>query len=146
MTKDPKTFTEAMARPDAAEWEVTCEDKKRSFKSMGVYEVVPCPKGRKVVGSKWVFQIKRGPDGAIQKYKARVVTQGFTQIEGIDYNKTFAPVAKLSSLQAILAIAVEYNLEVHQMDVKSAYLNDELEEEIFMEPPPGFNIPDGMVL
>ena len=111
-----------------------------------MYKVVPCPKGRKVVGSKWVFHIKWGPDGAIQKYKAHVVAQGFTQIEGVDYNETFAPVAKLSFLQAILAIAAEHDLEVHQMDVKSAYLNRELEEEIFMEPPPGFNIPKGMVL
>ena len=87
-----------MARPDAAEWEVACKDEKRSFELMGVYEVVPRPKGRKVVGSKWVFWIKRGPDGAIQKYKARVVAQGFTQIEGIDYDETFTPVAKLSSL------------------------------------------------
>ena len=60
--------------------------------------MVPCPKERKVVGSKWVFQIKQGPNRAIQKYKARVVAQGFTQIEGIDYDETFTPVAKLSSL------------------------------------------------
>ena len=98
------------------------------------------------MGSKWVFCIKWGPNGAIQKYKACVIMQGFTQIEGVDYDKTFMPVAKLSSLRAILAIAVEHDLEVHQMDVKSAYLNGELEEEIFMEPPPGFNIPKGMVL
>jgi len=105
-----------------------------------------CPKGWKVVGSKWVFYIKQGPDRAIQKYKARVVAQGFTQIEGVDYDKTFVPVAKLSSLQAILAITTEYNLEVHQMDIKSTYLNGELEEEIFMKPPPGFDVPNGMVL
>jgi hypothetical protein len=113
---------------------------------MGVYEIVPHPKGRKVVGSKWVFRIKRGPDREIQKYKARVVAQDFTQIEGVDYDKTFTPVAKLSSLRAILAIATEFNLEVHQMDVKSVYLNGELEEEIFMEPPPSFDVPEGMVL
>jgi hypothetical protein len=93
-----------------------------------------------------VFCIKRGPDGEIQKYKARVVVQGFTQIEGIDYDKMFAPVAKFASLHAILAIAAEHNLEVQQMDVKSAYLNGELKEEIFMEPPPSFDVPDGMVL
>jgi Reverse transcriptase (RNA-dependent DNA polymerase) len=104
------------------------------------------PKGRKVVGSKWVFRIKRGPDGAIQKYKARVVAQGFTQVENIDYDETFAPVAKFASLRTILAIAAKEDLEVHQMDVKSAYLNGVLKEEIFMEPPPGFDVPKGMVL
>ena len=113
---------------------------------MGVYKVVPHPNGRKVVGSKWVFRIKRGPDGTIQKYKARIVAQGFTQIEGIDYNETFAPIAKFASLRVILALAAEHNLEVQQMDVKSAYLNGELKEEFFMEAPPGFEIPTGMVL
>ena len=88
----------------------------------------------KVVSSKWVFRIKRGPDSSIQKYKARVVTQGFTQIKGIDYDKTFAPVAKLASLHAIRAITVERNLELHQMDIKSVYLNGSLSNELFMSP------------
>jgi hypothetical protein len=93
-----------------------------------------------------VFRIKRRHDGAIQKYKARVVAQGYTQIEGVDYDETFAPVAKLASLRMILALAAEHDLELQQMDVKSAYLNGELREEIFMEAPPGFDVPDGMVL
>jgi reverse transcriptase-like protein len=135
-----------MARSDAAEWELAWNDKCHAFEHMGIYEVVPCPKGRKVVGSKWVFRIKHGPDGTIQKYKARVIAQGFTQIENIDYDETFAPVAKFTSLCTILAIAAEEDLEVHQMDVKSAYLNGVLKEEIFMEPPPGFDVPEGMVL
>jgi reverse transcriptase-like protein len=113
---------------------------------MGIYEVVPHPKGRKVVGSKWVFHIKCGPDGTIQKYKACVIAQGFTQIKNIDYDETFAPVAKFTLLCTILAIAAEEDLEVHQIDVKSAYLNGILKEEIFMELPPGFDIPEGMVL
>jgi hypothetical protein len=135
-----------MSRPDAAEWEVACQAEMRSFEHMSVYEVVPRPKGKNVVGSKWVFRIKRGPDGAILKYKARVVAQGFTQIEGVDYDEMFAPVAKLASLRTILALAAKLDLEIHQMDVKSAYLNGELKEEIYMKPPPGFDVPDGMVL
>jgi hypothetical protein len=136
VTGDPCTYTQAMARPDAAEWEVMCKAEHCAFEHMGVYEVVPHPKGRKVVGRKWVFRIKRGPNGEIQKYKACVVVQGFTQIEGVDYNETFAPVAKFASLRAILAIAAECDLEVQQMDVKSAYLNRELKEEIFRNLPP----------
>ena len=143
---EPKTYAEAMARPDAAMWEAACEEERKSFEAMEVFEVVPQPERKKVVGSKWVYREKRGPDGKVQKYKARVVAQGFTQVEGIDFDETFAPVAKLSSLRAILALAAELDLEVHQMDVKSAYLNGKLEEEIYMEPPPGFNIPEGMVL
>ena len=143
---DPRTHAEAMARPDAAEWEMACDAERRAFEHMGVYEIVPCPKGRKVVRSRWVFRIKRGPDGTVQKYKARVVAQGYTQIEGVDYDETFAPVAKLASLRMILALAAEHDLELQQMDVKSVYLNGELREEIFMEAPPGFDVPEGMVL
>jgi hypothetical protein len=73
--------------PDAAEWEIVCDAEKRAFEHMEVYKVVPRPKGRKVVGSRWVFCIKRGPDSAILKYKACVVAQGFTQIEGVDYDE-----------------------------------------------------------
>ena len=143
---DPCTYTQAMAQADAAEWEAACKAECCAFECMGMYKVVPHPNSQKVVGSKWVFRIKRSPDGAIQKYKARIITQGFSQIEGIDYDETFAPVAKFASLHMILALATEHNLEVQQMDVKSAYLNGELKEEIFMEAPPGFEIPAGMVL
>jgi reverse transcriptase-like protein len=128
------------------QWEMACEQEKRAFEGMGVYSIVPWPQGHKVVGSKWVFCIKRGPDGTVQKYKAQLVARGFTQIEGIDYDEMFAPIAKLTSLRTILALSNEHDLEVHQMDVKSAYLNGALKEEIYMEPPPGFNLPDGMVL
>jgi hypothetical protein len=143
---DPCTYADAMACSNMAEWELVCDAEKRAFDNMGVYNVVPRPKGQKVVGSCWVFRIKRGPDGAVLKYKACLVAQGFTQIEGIDYDDSFAPVAKLASLHAIMALAAECDLELHQMDVKSTYLNGELCEEIFMEVPPGFDIPDGMVL
>jgi Reverse transcriptase (RNA-dependent DNA polymerase) len=135
-----------MSRPDAAKWETACDDERRSFEQMSVYQVVPRPEDRKVVGSKWVFKLKRGPDGSIVRYKARVVAQGFTQVEGIDYDETFAPVAKLASMRLILALAAERDLEVHQVDVKCAYLNGTLKEEIYMEPPPSFEIPHGMVL
>jgi hypothetical protein len=135
-----------MSRPDSAKWEVACDDERRSFEHMKVYEVVPRPEDRKVVGSKWVFKLKRGPDGNIVRYKARVVAQGFTQVEGIDYDETFAPVAKLATLRLILALAAERDLHVHQIDVKCAYLNGTLKEEIYMEPPPGFDVPQGMVL
>ena len=145
-TSDPCTYAQAMAHPDAAEWELACDDEWRAFECMGVYEVVPRPKGCKVVGSRWVFRIKCGPDGTIQKYKARVVAQGFTQVENINYNETFAPVAKFASLHAILALATEEDLEVHQMDVKSTYLNGVLQQEIYMEAPPSLDVPEGMVL
>jgi len=120
-------------------------EERHAFECLGVYEVVPWPKGRKIISSKWVFHIKHGPDSAVQKYKAWVVGWGFTQVKGVDYDETFAPVAKLASLRTILAIATNQDLEVHQMDVKSAYLNGALQEEIYMKPPPSFNIPEDMI-
>src|SRR5216683_3835206 len=135
-----------MASPDAVEWLMACEDKMQTWKQLNVYDVVPRPKGRKIVSSKWVFHVKQGPDGTIQKYKAQLVTQGFTQVEGINFNQTFAPVAKFSSLCTIFALAAEHNLEIHQMDVKATYLNADLDEEIYMEAPPGFDIPNGHIL
>jgi hypothetical protein len=113
---------------------------------MRVYNVVLCPVGQKVIGSKWVFCTKWGPDRKIHKHKARIVAQGFTQIKGLDYNQTFAPVVKLSIFYTILAIVAKQNLMIYQMDVKSAYLNGKIKEEIYMEAPPGLEIPEGMVL
>ena len=131
---------------DAAEWDVSCENEIRMFQQMGVYDVVPRPEGRKVIGSKWVFCVKHGPDRGIQKYKARIVAQGFTQVKGLNYDQMFAPVVKLSTFCTILAIATQQNLTIHQMDVKSAYLNSKIKEEIYMEAPPSLEIPEGMVL
>jgi Reverse transcriptase (RNA-dependent DNA polymerase) len=139
-------YTEAMACPDATDWDAACEDELRTFQQMGVYEVVPQPKDRKVVGSKWVFCVKHGLDSNVQKYKACMMAQGFTQVEGLDYNKTFALVAKFASFHILLTLAAQLNLEVHQMDVKAAYLNGKLKEEIFMEAPAGFDVLDRMVL
>jgi hypothetical protein len=143
---EPKTYVEAIASPNALKWLAACEEEMRTWKDMDVYDIVPLPKGHKVVGSKWVFHVKQGPDGSIQKYKARIVAQGFTQVEGIDFDQTFAPVAKFSSLRTIFSLAAQHNLKIHQMDVKVAYLNAELKEEIYMRALPGFNIPEGHVL
>ena len=82
--------------------------------------------------------MKHGPNGQIERYKARVIAQGFSQVEGIDYNETFVPVTKFNSIRLLLALTARYDWEIHQMDVKSAFLNGELNEEIYMRPPPGY--------
>ena len=105
---------------------------------MEVYEEVQIPHDHKVVGSKWVFRYKLGLDGQIAKYKVHLVTQGFSQVEGINYNETFVPVKKFNSIQLLLALSACCDWEIHQMDVKSAFLNGELNEEIYMQVPPGY--------
>ena len=99
-----------------------------------------------MIRSKWVFRIKQGPNGSIQKHKARIVAQGFMQVEGINFNQTFTPVAKFSSLQTVFTLTTEHNLELHQMDVKAAYLNTNLKKDLYMEAPPSFEIPKGHIL
>jgi hypothetical protein len=100
---------------------------------------VNTPKGVNIVSNKWVFKVKRLPNGRIDRYKVRLVARGFSQQYGIDYYEIFAPVVRIESLRILLAIAVREDLKVHQMDVVTAYLAGELEEEIYMEPPAGLS-------
>eukprot|EP00253_Pinus_taeda_P025760 PITA_25760 len=102
------------------------------------WDLVPLPKGRKLVRCKWVYRTKYGPDGKVDKHKARLVAKGFSQVEGIDYTETFSPVAKMNSIRLVLSLAASLKWEVHQMDVKSAFLHGDLHEEIYMEQPNGF--------
>ena len=109
-----------------------------SIMANGTWEITDRPYGCKPVGCKWVFKKKLRPDGTIEKYKARLVVKGYTQKEGEDFFDTYAPVARLTTIRVLLSLAASHNLLVHQMDVKTAFLNGELEEEIYMEQPDGF--------
>jgi Reverse transcriptase (RNA-dependent DNA polymerase) len=140
--KEPETYEEAMSGPDAPLWKAACAEELLSFVKTNLYDEVERPRQQKVVDCKWVFKIKCGPDGEIVRYKARLVAKGFTQVEGIDYTETFAPVAKFTSIRILLALAAHLDLDLHQMDVKTAYLNGDLDEEIFMHLPPGFRKPN----
>eukprot|EP00253_Pinus_taeda_P006707 PITA_06707 len=110
------------------------------------WDLVPLPKGRKLVRCKWVYRIKYGPDGKVDKHKARLVAKGFSQVEGIDYTETFSPVAKMNSICLVLSLAGSLKWEVHQMDVKSAFLHGDLHEEIYMEQPIGFIQTDSILV
>ena len=105
------------------------------------WELVDLPLGCKPLSSKWVFKRKRKVDGSIVKYKARLVIKGYRKAEGLDYFDTYSPVTRISSIRMVLVIAALRNLEIHQMDVKTSFLNGELDEEIYMEQPEGFCAP-----
>ena len=137
--KDPKTLKEAMRSPDWPEWEKPVKTELATLEQMGTWELADAPKDRKPIMNKWVFMKKYNKDGDLQKYKARIVARGFSQIPGMDYNQTFAPVVRLETIRAILALAIENDWEIQQMDVKGAYLNGDLKEEIYMNQPEGFD-------
>ena len=105
-----------------------------------VWEFVDLLPGRKTIGNKWVLKIKRKADGSIDKYKARLVAKGYTQREGIDYEENFSPVVRFVSIRLIVAIVAHLDLELFQMDVKTAFLNGELDEEIYMDQPISFEV------
>ena len=133
--RDPASYAEAMRSDNTTEWSNACQYEIDALSKNNTWELVDLPPGRKAVKSKWVFKLKS--DG---RYRARLVAKGFTQIPGIDYDETFSPVARFESLRLLLALAALEDWEIHQLDVKSAFLNGMLDEEIYMEQPQGFII------
>jgi hypothetical protein len=126
-----------MSSPEAAQWQIACMEELKSLQNMNVYEEVPWPPDRKIIDSKWTFKLKRGPEGLIERFKGRVVTKGYTQVEGLNYDETFALVVKFTSIRTLLALAAHLDLEIHQVDIKTAFLNGKLDKEIYLRPPPG---------
>jgi hypothetical protein len=125
-----------------ASCEKVCQDamtkEYQSILKNDVWDVVSRPEGKSVVTSKWIYKIKHVVDGSIEKYKARFVARGFSQIEGVDYDETFALVARYTSIRSIIALASSMVWKVHRMDVKTTFLNEEIEEEVYIEKPEGF--------
>jgi hypothetical protein len=140
---DPEFFSQAMSCKESKLWYNTMKEEMNSMKSNGVWDLVELPNGVKAIGCKWVFKTKKDSLGNIERYKARLVAKGFTQKEGIDYMETFSPVSKKDSLRIILALVAHFDLELQQMDVKTAFLNGDLEEEVYMKQPEGFPSSDG---
>ena len=113
----------------------------KQFDKQEVWALVPRPKGKSTIGTRWVFRNKVD-DGIIVRNKARLVAKGYSQEEGIDYDETYTPVARLEAIRIFLAFAAHSNFKVYQMDLKSAFLNGKLEEEVYLEQPPGFENPE----
>ena len=109
-----------------------------SIYSNKVWELVEAPNGVKPIGCKWIYKRKRGVDGRVETFKARLVAEGFTQKKGINYEETFSPVAMHKSIRIMLSIAVVLDYEIWQMDVKTVFLNRHLEENIYIQQPDGF--------
>lgn len=114
------------------------DDEYSSLIKNGTWSLCNLPRDRRTISCKWVFRLKHRTNGEIDKYKARLVARGFTQKRGFDYNETYSPTAKLTTFRILLAIANHFGYHVHQMDVRCAFLNGQLDEEIYMSQPEGF--------
>lgn len=137
---DPKNITEACNSLDWEGWKAALETKQSNCKRHQVWKIVPKPAHCQELDTTWVLKSKYGADGEFIKKKARLCARGFWQVKGIDYNKTFAPTGRLSSLWIILSLVASHGLELHQMDVKCAFLNGVPQEDIFIKVPEGLDI------
>ena len=140
LRETPATFGDANVSRDKAKWRAAMDTEMKSLEQNDVWNLVKLPPGRKAVGSKWVFNKKAGADGSVQRYKARLVAQGYSQTFGTDYDETFCPVVRQESLRCLIALSVQNGLKLHQVDVATAFLNGTLEEEVYMRQPEGFEV------
>lgn len=139
---EPRTRKEALTRKDAHKWIAAMDEEMESMKSNKTWTLTNFPKDKTIVGSKWIFKLKKDSNGRIVRHKARIVAQGFTQKYGLDYDEVFAPVAKPFTFRIMLTIAGMENLEILHYDFKTAFLNSNLNEEIYLKQPEGY-VKDG---
>jgi hypothetical protein len=139
---EPTTYQEASG---ILEWQLAMIDELAALERTGTWDIVPLPSHVVPITCKWVFKIKTKSDGSIERYKARLVARGFQRTQGLDCNETFAPVAHMTTVRTLIAVAASSSWTISQMDVKNAFLNGDLREEVYMHPPPGVDTPSGHV-
>ena len=138
---EPKNLKEARASPEWPQWDKAMADEMTSLVSKGTWEIIKkedLPEGRKPLRNMWIYKKKKNKEGQVVRFKCRLVIKGYSQVEGIDYFETFASVAKFNTIRLIIALSAEFKWNLTQMDVKTAFLNGDLEEEIYMLPPEGY--------
>ena len=142
VVSEPTSYRDAERHP---EWQLAMAEEIAALERTGTWDLVSPPSGVRPITCKWVYKIKTRSDGSLERYKARLVARGFQQEHGRDYDETFAPVAHMTTVRTLLAVASVRRWSVSQLDVQNAFLNGELSEEVYMQPPPGYSVPDGMV-
>nr|KYP59934.1 Retrovirus-related Pol polyprotein from transposon TNT 1-94 [Cajanus cajan] len=136
---EPKNTKQALASDT---WLAAMKQEYNALLNNGTWTLVSLPPNKTAIGCKWVFRIKENLDGTVNKYKARLVAKGFHQQFGSDYNETFSPVVKPVTIRLILTLALTHHWSIQQLDVNNAFLNDNLQEEVYMSQPPGFESSD----
>ena len=134
---EPRSFAEASRTLEASKWREACETELETLSD--TWDLVERPENRKIIGNRWVFKRKRDAEGNIVRYRSRLVAKGYSQIPGVDYQDTFAPVARMSTLRTLLILSNHYNWSLENSDISNAYLNAPLKEAVFMDQPEGFD-------
>ena len=131
---EPTSYKEAVSDPL---WQTAMAEELAALYQTHTWDLVPLPPGKHTIGCRWVYKIKTKSDGSVERYKARLVAKGYSQKYGMDYEETFAPVAKMTTVRTLIAVSSIRQWKIYQMDVKNAFLNGDLHEEVYMSPPPG---------
>ena len=139
---EPHTYREVSTDPL---WQIVMKEELDALSKNHTWDLVTLPHGKSVVGCKWIYKIKTHSDGSIERYKTRLVAKGFTQEYEIDYEETFTPIARISSVRALLAVVAASKWDFFQMDVKNAFLNWDLSEEVYIQPPPDLSVESNKV-
>jgi hypothetical protein len=141
----PEQYKDIQKCQDSAKWTTAVNEELLAMEQNQVWELVPRQPGMKVLGNRYVFKVKENTDGSVERYKARLVAQGFAQIEGVDFTEKFAPVVKHIALRTFLALTNNFHMEIHQMDVNNAFLYGDCEDETYMKVPDGLDVSDNLV-
>ena len=129
---EPENYKEAMTSPNTEKWKSACTKEYNTLMGYHTWTLIERPPNTNIVGSRWMFQVKCDNHGQVNRYKAWLVAQGFSQVPGLDFNETYTPTIRLTTICFIIALACKYNLELRQINIKGAYLNGKLDEDVYM--------------
>ena len=132
--EDVISFEEAVKNEN---WRMAMNEEMKAIQKNNTWKLITLPEGHEPIGVKWVYKVKKNAEGKVEKYKARLVAKGYKQQAGIDYEEVFAPIARMETIRLVISLAAQSNWNIYQLDVKSAFLNDFLEEEVYVEQPKG---------
>ena len=138
LPSEPNQWKDIAGRPDAARWHQAALEEFNALLESGTFQPVQLPARQKAIACRWVFKLKRKIDGSVDRYKARLVAKGFSQRPGLDFGQVFAPTARWAALRSIFALAALQDLELYSLDISNAFLNGDLEHDVYMQTPEGF--------
>jgi len=140
---EPDSYTDAINRWDAEKWRQAITEELNAHRENKTWEIVTKTPNMREISAKWVFKVKHNADGSIERYKARLVARGFVQKKGVDYNEVFSPVVRMDSIRLLFSVCAQYEMHFKQFDITTAFLNGDIEEELYLDPPEGLTVPEG---